>query len=193
MGRRLLTSLAAATAAAAAILITSVVPASADPAAAPALADSNTAARSTGVTPNSQLPDVIKVDENQFKIVATLRGVGKQVYDCQPDNTYKFREPVAGLFTSRGVPTGIHGVGPFWASFDGSRVNGAVVGSVPQPAPNIAWLKLTGTPFGASGIFSKVAFIQRIDTRGGVAPTSCTAPSTASVDYTTNYVFWAPK
>ena len=43
-------------------------------------------------------------------------------------------------------------------------------------------------------MFSKVAFIQRTDTRGGVAPTTpCTVPSTVSVDYSTYYVFWAPK
>lgn len=45
----------------------------------------------------------------------------------------------------------------------------------------------------APGVFGNVAFIQRLDTRGGVAPASCTAPSTVSVDYSANYVFWAPK
>jgi hypothetical protein len=66
--------------------------------------------------------------------------------------------------------------------------------SVPSPAgpPNIAWLKVTGTPVpNAPGVFGKVAVIQRIDTRGGAAPASCGAP-TVSVPYATNYVFWAP-
>jgi Protein of unknown function (DUF3455) len=45
-----------------------------------------------------------------------------------------------------------------------------------------------------TGVFNNVLFIQRIDTRGGVAPTgTCSAPTTAAVDYVANYVFWAPK
>ena len=58
---------------------------------------------------------------------------------------------------------------------------------------DVPWLRLVGKPTGASGVFSKVAFIQRIDTHGGVQPASCTAPSTIAVDYTANYVFWAKK
>jgi hypothetical protein len=45
---------------------------------------------------------------------------------------------------------------------------------------------------GTGGAFSNVEFVQRIDTRGGVAPKTCGAP-TVAVDYATNYVFWAPK
>jgi Protein of unknown function (DUF3455) len=148
----------------------------------------------TGITPNAQLPAAIQVDENAFKVVETLRGVGKQVYDCV-DGAYKFREPIAGLVTLRLAPAGIHGAGPFWASFDGSKVIGTSPVAVPSPAgpTNITWLKVTAaSTAGTGGVFSKVAFIQRTDTRGGVAPAGCGAP-TVSVDYTTIYVFWAPK
>ena len=151
------------------------------------------------MTPNSALPKMIQVDETKFKIVAVLRGVGKQVYDCT-GSTYTFREPIAGLFTSRGIPAGIHGAGPFWADFDGSKFigttaapNGAAVDSPVDPAKYIKWLKVAKvSTVGAGGLFSNVEFVQRIDTRGGQPPATCTAPSTASVDYTTNYVFWAP-
>jgi hypothetical protein len=148
----------------------------------------------TGITPNSQLPAAIQVDESAFKVVETLRGVGKQVYDCV-NGAYKFREPIAGLVTLRLAPAGIHGAGPFWASFDGSKIIGATVASAPSPAgaANIAWLKVGATSnAGTGGVFSNVAFVQRTDTRGGVAPATCSAP-TVSVDYTTIYVFWAPK
>ncbi|HWM59227.1 MAG TPA: DUF3455 domain-containing protein [Pseudonocardia sp.] len=57
----------------------------------------------------------------------------------------------------------------------------------------MAWLRLeVDRTFGQGGVFSKVVFIQRIDTRGGVAPATCGSP-TVAVDYSTNYVFWAPK
>jgi hypothetical protein len=193
MKRRIFASLTATAAVAASILISSAAPAVAQT----ATADSSATARSAGVTPNSQLPAAIKVDENAFMIVATLKGVGKQVYTCGKTESGKYglREPVAVLFDLRGN-AGIHGEGPFWASFDGSKVVGSAPVSVPSPAgpSNISWLKVVGTPvLNAPGVFGKVAFIQRVDTKGGVAPASCTAPSTVSVDYSTNYVFWAPK
>ena len=188
--KRLITSVAAAAAVTASILLVSGASAATpDPTA--------TGAQSAGVTPNAKLPESIRVDETQFKIVASLRGVGKQVYDCSTGGAYTFREPVAGLVTSRGIPAAIHGKGPFWADFDGSHVDGSAAVPAPSPDPtkNVPWLKLVGTPTpNTTGVFSNVAFIQRIDTRGGVAPTgTCTAPNTAAVDYTANYVFWAHK
>jgi hypothetical protein len=155
------------------------------------------AAQIGGGTPNAKLPAAIQVDEAQFKVVASMIGVGKQVYDCNSGGTFTFREPVAGLFTARGVPAAIHGKGPFWASFDGSHVDGS--GAVPAPSPdpnkNVPWLKLVGTSTpNTTGVFSNVAFIQRIDTRGGVMPAGpCTVPRTVAVDYSANYVFWAHK
>ncbi len=78
-----------------------------------------------------------QVDDTQFKIVASLRGVGKQVYDCATSGgAFVFREPVAGLFTSRGIPAAIHGKGPFWANFDGSRVE------APAPRPRRAFRQI---------------------------------------------------
>ena len=188
MKRRIFTGLAAATAVAASVLIGTVAPAAANPGAP----GSN--AHGGRVTPNAELDPRIQVDDKAFRIVATQRGVGKQVYTCGSDGKYALREPVAILLDKGNA--GIHGKGPFWASFDGSRVDGSAPVSVPSPAgpQNIAWLKVTGTPVAdAPGVFGNVAFIQRTDTRGGVAPASCTAPSTISVDYSTSYVFWAPK
>ena len=73
---------------------------------------------------------------------------------------------------------GIHGAGPFWASLDGSRVTrdadaGARGCGEPEKiAPSgVDWLRVpvTSSPGPGRGMFSKVAFIQRIDTRGGLA------------------------
>jgi hypothetical protein len=128
------------------------------------------------------------------------RGVRRCTSESASGTAFTFREPVAGLL-SRGVQAAIHGKGPFWASFDGSHVDGS--GAVSPPASsaytdltkNVPWLRLVGTPTpNTTGVFSNVAFIQRLDTRGGVAPAGpCTAPKTVAVDYTANYVFWAPK
>jgi Protein of unknown function (DUF3455) len=189
--RRLLAGLAATAAVATSLLISSAGPATA---AAPESSTSNVSGG--GVTPNSRLPLAIRVDESKNKVVATLRGVGKQIYDCT-SGTATFREPAAGLFTSRGIPAGIHGKGPgpgpFWTNFDGSRVDGSGAVSAPSPdsTRNVPWLRLNATSVG-TGAFGGLTFIQRIDTRGGVAPSPCNAP-TVAVDYTANYVFWGPK
>jgi Protein of unknown function (DUF3455) len=191
MRRRLFMGLAAAAALAGSLLITGVGSA-ATPDSAPDSATTTSAdARGGGATPNAGLKDV-RVDDKQFKIVATMRGVGAQVYTCGTDGKYALREPVATL-SGRGGAAGIHGKGPFWASFDGSRVDGTPFKSQPSPDPrkNIPWLLVTGTPVkDAPGVFGNVAFIQRLDTRGGVAPATCSTP-TLSVDYSANYVFWA--
>ena len=201
--RRVLATIAAATALAASLMVTGVGAAGATEL-APSTQAGATADRNGGggPTPNADLPPTIRVDDPTLKVVSTMRGIGKQVYDCV-SGKYSFREPIAGLVSTRGVPTGIHGAGPFWASFDGSKVTGS---TNPQEAPvavdppkgspaGVKWLKVTaGARAGTGGVFSNVKFIQRTDTRGGLAPpTPCTAPSTVSVDYSTFYVFWAPK
>jgi hypothetical protein len=204
MRRRLFTSLAAATAVAASVLISSGASASAQTAPPAAAASSS----SPGVTTNPNPLDAVAVDTTKYKIVTTLHGVGKQVYDCS-GTTYKFREPMAGLFTSRGIPAGIHGAptaptSPFWANFDGSRVVGDTSGGTPGFAffdPNngrdVKWLRVPvpAPPVvgnAGTGVFGAVRFIQRINTQGGVAPAKCDAP-TVSVNYATDYVFWVDK
>jgi hypothetical protein len=193
MRRRLLASLTATAAVAASLLIGSAGPAIAQQG---ATADSASAATRDGggVTPNAKLPEAIRVDETKFKIVATLRGVGKQIYTCT-NGTATLREPAAVLSTLRGNTVGIHGRGPFWTHFDGSRVDGSapVAAPAPNPAKDIPWLRITATPTpNTGGTFGNVQIIQRIDTRGGPAPSPCNTP-TVAVDYVANYVFWAPK
>jgi hypothetical protein len=188
MRRRLFTSLAAATAVAASLLISGIAPASADPATAATTADG----QSSGATLNTGVADGIRVKDTTLKIVAALRGVGKQVYECNSTGGYTLREPVAVLYGPRGVPAAIHGLGPFWANLDGSKVVGTSPVSAPSPGgpSNIPWLLVTAASNAGPGVFSNVKFIQRLDTRGGVAPTTrCTGP--VAVDYSADYVFWA--
>ena len=193
MRRRLLASLAATAGVAASLLISSAGPAiAADTAPTPSTATPSTTPQNAGSTSEGRIPAEIKVPDGN-KIVATRRGAGKQVYTCT-NGKYVLREPVAVLSSPRGGPVGIHGKGPFWAHFDGSRVEASKTAEVLQPGTsNVPWLLLTKTASEGGGTFGNVGYIQRIDTRGGVAPTSCKVPSTVAVDYTANYVFWAPK
>ena len=72
MKRVFATALAAI--AAASFMIGTVSSASAGDVADPA---SVAASARTGITPNSQLPPAIRVDESAFKVVETLRWVGR--------------------------------------------------------------------------------------------------------------------
>jgi hypothetical protein len=197
MRRRIFASLTATAAVTASLLISSAAPAAAQT----ATTDSSATARggSGGVTPNEKLPVDIQVNATTNKIVTTLRGVGVQVYTCGADGKFPAspREPVATLEDARGRAVGIHGKGPFWAGFDGSKVVGTAIKAVPSPAgpANVTWVKLSGaSELNAPGLFGNVSFVQRIDSKGGAAPTAgCTPGSTKAVDYSTNYVFWSPK
>ena len=81
-------------------------------------------------------------------------GKGAQIYDC-----------AAGAWTLR-EPAAVE-------SFDGSSVLGMVDGraEAPDPADDIPWLRLKAVSTQGDGVLAGVDFIQRLETRGGVAPT----------------------
>src|SRR5687767_7735536 len=102
MRRRLLASLSATAAVAMSLLIGSAGSATAsDTTVAPPAATPSAATEGAGSTSEGRAPSKIKPPA-EYKIVATLRGVGKQVYTCTNDQPV-LREPVAVLSTSRGT------------------------------------------------------------------------------------------
>lgn len=144
----------------------------------------------------SNVPAEIRVPEGQKLVLRTV-GAGVQIYNCVQD-AWMFREPSAILYR-KGAPVAIHYAGPTWQSIqDSSKVTGAVRARVdaPNPADDIPWLLLQATTNTGVGKFGEVTYIQRLNTRGGVAPTgTCDAtqkPSVA-VPYMAIYNFWALK
>ena len=145
------------------------------------------------------VPEPIQVPAGQ-KVVLDVTGKGVQIYDCKPSaanpavNAWTFREPAAVLSGHRGRPVGIHFVGPTFESFDGSAVVGARPKSV-QPDPTaIPWLLLEADANRGDGVLSQVGYIQRLETRGGVAPAGACDPgedATLAVPYRARYVFYA--
>ena len=68
---------------------------------------------------------------------------------------------------------GRHYAGPHWEALDGSKIAGTVKERADAPlADAIPWLLLTAKSVGPEGSFSKVTSIQRVNTVGGVAPTT---------------------
>ena len=91
-----------------------------------------------------------------------------------------------------------HFAGPTWQHLDGSSVVGQLVKPVTVDPKSIPWLLLSGktTTVGKFGNrLTQTTFIQRINTRGGLAPaaSTCTAANAGArkeVPYTADYFFW---
>ncbi|GLQ98269.1 DUF3455 domain-containing protein [Dyella mobilis] len=134
-----------------------------------------------------------------YTVAFTAKASGVQIYTSTVASgstpTWTFEAPLAEL-TSHGK-TIHHYAGPTWEAADGSKVvedKDVPVIKVPskQGKANIPWLLIKVSPDAAPGILSKVAYVQRISTAGGVAPT--TAPARAGtkvgVPYSATYVFY---
>ena len=104
--------------------------------------------------------------------------------------------PQASLFAEENYfgEIGSHYVGPTWESKSGSKVEARRVdgtGCTPDPTA-IAWLLLKQVRHEGNGIFAAVTFIQRVNTTGGLAPST---PGTVDGEikespYTAEYYFY---
>jgi hypothetical protein len=121
-------------------------------------------------------------------VLMHLVGKGKQIYVCQA-SVWKLKAPDAQLYTTTGELVGHHFAGPTWEHRDGSRVVGKAVANVPSADQNsIPWLLLDAVSHDGKGAFSKVQSIQRLNTKGGVAPArSCTENQEMAVPYQADY------
>ncbi|SMD25278.1 Protein of unknown function [Kibdelosporangium aridum] len=148
------------------------------------------AAAPAAATHVPNVPEVLKVPDGN-KLIAVMPARGVQTYQCT-NSAWTFVQPDA-ILTNRGRPEVLHSKGPVWTSvLDGSSVTGAAVAN--SPVPNaIPELLLRSTGNRGPGKLSTVTFIQRLKTKGGLAPTgSCTEGVTASVPYTADYAFYNP-
>ncbi len=131
------------------------------------------------------------------ELVLKAIGRGSQNYVCdQATSRWTFRDPTATL-DRHGSAIGIHYAGPTWELFDASRVTARAIMNLPAPNPtkDIPWLLLESTGHAGSGVLSRVDYIQRLHTRGGVAPNggACDPASdeTVGVPYTAVYRFFS--
>jgi hypothetical protein len=119
--------------------------------------------------------------------------VGVQRYRWD-GTAWVFVEPVATLYKDAEYTNkdGVHYAGPTWLANSGGKVVATKVNQCAPDAASIPWLLLKATSNQGPGLFGAVTFIQRINTKGGVAPI---APGTqigalADIPYTTEYYFY---
>ena len=127
--------------------------------------------------------------------------IGVQIYSCQATATghaWTFQAPEASLFDRKGHLVVKHYGGPTWeAVSDQSKVVAKKLEEFSARADSIPELLLQATEHDGKGQMDAVSYIQRLDTVGGLAPTSgCDAShvgATVRVDYTATYFFYRAK
>jgi FtsP/CotA-like multicopper oxidase with cupredoxin domain len=126
------------------------------------------------------------------KLVYHVYATGVQIYRWN-GASWAFVAPEAVLSADAGgrSKVGTHYAGPTWESVSGSKVVGTVAERCTASATAIPWLSLTASGTGP-GIFERVTFIQRVNTVGGLAPSTPGSATGAEVrvPYTAEYFFY---
>ncbi|MFF7925338.1 DUF3455 domain-containing protein [Streptomyces mirabilis] len=139
-------------------------------------------------------PAALKVPDGN-RLTGVFSAAGVQTYTCA-DGVWKLLEPAATLWAKNDRshrPVALHSRGPVWVStVDGSAVNAAAIANSPKTG-TIPELLLQSTATRGTGVFAGVSYVQRLDTHGGVAPTTaCTGTDQISVRYSATYAFYKP-
>lgn len=137
------------------------------------------------------VPSAVNVPAGN-RMIAAFEGKGVQIYQCA-NAAWTLLEPAATL-SDHGRPVALHFKGPIWVStLDGSEVGATAVPGASAPRPGaVPELLLKASENRGKGQFSDVTYVQRLATRGGLAPAGpCTDGAQTATQYSATYVFWA--
>jgi Protein of unknown function (DUF3455) len=154
------------------------------------------------MTPYSQaaLPAAVQVPAGHTVTMQTM-ATGELTWQCRPKADmagqfeWVFAGPDAGLKDRNGTVVGkYYGPPATWESVDGSRITGTQLAIAPAGDGNIPLQLVKAHPAMGMGVMQGVSHVQRINTRGGVAPAAgCGAANQGEkrlVRYSADYVFW---
>jgi hypothetical protein len=150
----------------------------------------------------------IPAEEGRFVVSLHAAASGTQDYRCVATTaggatTYAWTltGPDAVLADCTGATIGHHqpsaggAAAPQWTSTDGSSVIAARESGQTVDSTAVPWLLLRAASTSGTGVMHDVVFVHRVNTVGGVAPsTGCDAThvdDTTSVAYTADYFFYA--
>jgi len=147
------------------------------------------------------LPDPVKVPAGH-KVAMETVGLGNITYECRVKSNavgqfeWVFVGPDARLMDRGGKLVGKYfGPPATWESMDGSKVTGAQVAVAPAMAGNIPYQLVKANPAMGNGTMTGVSYIQRVGTKGGVAPAMpCSAGNVGQkevVQYQADYIFYS--
>jgi len=148
---------------------------------------------------NAALPETVRVPAGHKVMLATT-GVGEITYECREkkdlagQHEWAFVGPVATLYGAERKAVGRYYAGPTWEAADGSKVTGKQVAVAPASPGNIPLQLVKAEPAMGQGAMTGVSYIQRLNTKGGVAPAmACDATAKGQrqvVAYEADYVFY---
>lgn len=154
-------------------------------------------AAALAATPDA--PEAVRPPAGHKMTLHTV-GTGEITYECRlkagtaDTHEWAFVAPVATLTDKSKKPVGKYYAGPTWEAADGSKVTGKQVATAPAAPGNIPLQLVKAEPATGDGAMSGVTYIQRLNTKGGVAPADpCTAATVGAkkqVSYRADYLFY---
>ncbi|UCU93536.1 DUF3455 domain-containing protein [Hydrogenophaga taeniospiralis] len=146
------------------------------------------------------LPATVQVPAGH-KVAMETVGVGQITYECRTKKDmagqfeWVFVGPDAKLMSRNGQQVGkYYGPPATWESMDGSKLTATQLAVAPAMAGSIPLQLVKANPAMGMGAMQGVTYIQRVATKGGVAPAmACDAATMGSkqiVNYQADYIFW---
>ena len=146
------------------------------------------------------LPDAVKVPAGHAVAMETV-GVGEITYECKAkaamagEFEWVFVGPKAVLNDRSGKMVGSYfGPPATWQAADGSKITGTQLAVAPSSPGNIPLQLVKANTAMGSGAMTDISHIQRVATKGGVAPAMpCAATSMGQkqvVAYQADYIFY---
>jgi hypothetical protein len=146
------------------------------------------------------LPAPVQVPAGH-KVAMETVGTGEITYECRAranmpgQHEWVFVGPDAKLLDRGGKQVGRYwGPPATWENMDGSKVTATQVAVAPAAAGSIPLQLVKANPAMGQGAMTGVTYIQRVATRGGVAPSSaCSAANLGAkqvVQYQADYIFY---
>ena len=150
----------------------------------------------------TELPAAVQVPTGH-RVAFETAAAGDITYECRAKKDmagqyeWFFVGPDAGLKGRKGERLGkYYGPPATWELNDGSKLTGVQLAVAPNGSGNIPLQLVKANPAMGSGMAQGVSHIQRVATKGGVAPAApCDAATMGSkrvVTYTADYIFWKP-
>lgn len=146
---------------------------------------------------DGRVPAILQVPEGNV-LLLHAHGRGTQKYACPISASSKAVPHAILLHGDDGNLVAIYFGGPTWEALDGSAVVGDTSNAKHFTAPDpdaIDWLLIPAQSTTGNGQFSRVAYIQRLFTKGGTPPAAGCGQADQTevlVEYSAEYLFYGP-